>query len=41
MNEVAAILRMTQIVASGREVDTVKFIGNNECSNEDATMRAA
>ena len=41
MNEVAAVLRMTQIVASGGEVDTVNFIGSNECSNEDGTMRAA
>ena len=39
---------MTQIVASGGEVDILNFIGNHECSktspslfNEDGTMRAA
>ena len=39
---------MTQIVASGGEVDIVNFIGNHECSktppslfNEDGKMRAA
>ena len=32
-DEVAAILRMTQIVASGDEVDIENFIGNHECSN--------
>ena len=47
-DEVAALLRMTQMVNSGGEVDIVNFIGNNECSknppslyNEDGTMRAA
>ena len=47
-DEVAALLRMTQLVASGGEVDIVNFIGNHECSktppslfNEDGTMRAA
>ena len=47
-NEVAALLRMTQLVASGGEVDIVNFIGNHECSktppslfNEDGTMRGA
>ena len=39
---------MTQIVASGGEVDIVNFIGNHDCSktppslfNEDGTMKAA
>ena len=47
-DEVATLLRMKQIVASGGEVDIVNFIGNHECSktppslfNEDGTMRAA
>ena len=30
-DDVAALLRMTQIVASGGEVDIVNFIGNHEC----------
>ena len=30
-DEVAALLRMTQIVASGGEADIVTFIGNHEC----------
>ena len=44
--EVTALLRMTQIVASGGDVDIVDFIGNHECSvyppslfHEDGTMR--
>ena len=48
-DEVAALLRMTQIVASGGEVDIVNFIGNHECIkktppslfNEDGTTSAA
>ena len=47
-DEVAALLRMTQIVASGGEVDIVNFIGNNEYIktppspfNEDGTTSAA
>ena len=47
-DEVAALLRMTQIVASGGEVDIVNFIGNNEyikippsLFNEDGTTSAA
>ena len=49
-NAVAALLRKTQMVASGGEVGIyiVNFIGNIECSkthpslfNEDGTMRAA
>ena len=31
-DEVVALLRMTQIIASGGEVDIVDFIGNHECS---------
>ncbi|XP_030833483.1 uncharacterized protein LOC105441519 [Strongylocentrotus purpuratus] len=31
-NEVTALLRMTQIVASGGELDIVDFIGNHECN---------
>ena len=45
-DEVAALLRMTHIVATGGEVDIVNFIGNHECIktppslfNEDATTR--
>ena len=47
-DEVAALLRMTHIVASGSEVDIVNFIGNHECiktppsvSNEDGSTSAA
>ena len=47
-DEVAALLRMTQIVASGGEVDIVNFFGNQECIktppslfNEDGTTSAA
>ena len=47
-DEVAALLRMTQIIASGGEVDIVNFIGNHECINtppslfnEDGTTSAA
>ena len=47
-DEVAALLRMTQSVASGGEVDIVNFIGNHECIktppslfNEDGTTSAA
>ena len=47
-DEVAALLRMTQMVASGGEVGIVNLIGNHECSNtppslcnEDGTMKAA
>lgn len=47
-DEVAPLLRITQIIASGGEVDIVNFIGNHECSkvppslfNEDGTMRAS
>jgi len=47
-DEVVALLRMTQIIASGGEVDIVDFIGNHECSkipqslfNGDGTMRSA
>ena len=32
-DEVAALLRMTQIVDCGGEVDIVNFIGNHECIN--------
>ena len=45
-NEVTALLRMTQIIASGGELDIVDFIGNHECSDlppshfqEDGGMR--
>ena len=45
-DEVAAILRMTQVIASGLDVDVINFIGNHECSkvpptlfNECVTMR--
>ena len=31
-NEITALLRMTQIIASGGELDVVDFIGNHECS---------
>ena len=31
-DEVSALLRMTQVVASGGEVDIINFIGNHECS---------
>ena len=47
-DEVVALLRVTQIIASGGEVDIVDFIGNHECSkipqslfNGDGTMRSA
>jgi len=47
-DEVAALLRITQIAASGGEVDIVNFIGKHECSkrpqslfNEDGSMRSA
>ncbi len=46
-DEVAALLRMTQITASGGDVDLVNFIGTHECSkqppslfSDDGTMRA-
>ena len=46
--EMVALLRMTQIIASGGEVDIVDFIGNHECSkipqslfSGDETMRSA
>ncbi|KAK1901877.1 O-methyltransferase cnsE [Dissostichus eleginoides] len=32
-NEVTALLRMTQIIASGGELNIVDFIGNHECSD--------
>ncbi|KAJ4939712.1 hypothetical protein JOQ06_029150 [Pogonophryne albipinna] len=32
-NEIAALLRMTQIIASGGELNIVDFIGNHECSD--------
>lgn len=32
-DEVSALLRITQVIASGGEVDIVNFIGNHECSN--------
>ena len=45
-NEVTALLRMTQIIASGGELDIADFIGNHECSDlppslfqEDGNMR--
>ncbi len=45
-NEVTALLRMTQIIASGGELNIVDFIGNHECSDfppslfqEDGSMR--
>ncbi|KAK1900297.1 Mitochondrial import inner membrane translocase subunit TIM21 [Dissostichus eleginoides] len=45
-NEVTAFLRMTQIIASGGELNIVDFIGNHECSDlppspfkEDGSMR--
>ena len=47
-DEVVALLRMTQIIASGSDVDIVRFIGDHECRkvppslfNEDGSMRAA
>ncbi len=47
-DEVTALLRITQINASGGDFDVVNFIGQHECSkvppslfNEDGTMRAA
>ena len=47
-DEVVALLRMTQTIASGGEIDIVDFIGNHECSkipqslfNGDGTMRSA
>jgi len=47
-DEVAALLHITQISASGGDVDVVNFIGKHECSkvppslfNDDGTMRAA
>ena len=33
IDEVTALLQMTQIVASGGEVEVVKYIGSHECSN--------
>ena len=46
-DEVAALLQMTQIIANGRQGDTVNFICNHECSKippslflEDGTMGA-
>ncbi|KAM3603902.1 uncharacterized protein V6R79_003817 [Siganus canaliculatus] len=45
-NEVTALLRMTQIIARGGELNIVDFIGNHECSEfppslfqEDGSMR--
>ena len=45
-NEITALLRMTQIIASGGELDLPNFIGNHECSDfpsslfqEDSRMR--
>ncbi|KAK1903960.1 Calmodulin-regulated spectrin-associated protein 3 [Dissostichus eleginoides] len=45
-NEVTTLLRMTQIIASGGELNIVDFIGNHECSDlppspfqEDGSMR--
>ena len=45
-NEVTALLRMTQIIVSGGELNIVDFIGNHECSDfppslfqEDGSMR--
>ena len=46
-DEVSALLRMTQIIASGGTVDVTQFIGNHECSssppslfNNDGRMRS-
>ena len=46
-SEVVALLRMTQIIASGEEVDIVNCIGKHECNkyppalfNDDGAMRA-
>lgn len=46
-DEVSALLRITQVMASGGEVDVVNFIGNHECSKtppslftEDGEMRS-
>ena len=32
-NEITALMRMTQIIASGAELNIVDFIGNHECSD--------
>lgn len=46
-DEVTALLRMTQVIASGGSLDVQEYIGKHECSNyppslfnEDGTMRA-
>ena len=46
-DEVTALLRMTQIIASGGKVDVVQYVGNHECSNtpqslfdDDGAMRS-
>lgn len=46
-DEVTALLRMTQVIASGGTIDIKQYIGNHECSNvppslfeEDGTMRS-
>ena len=45
--EVSALLRMTQIIASGEKVDVTQFFGNHECSlssffffDDDGRMRS-
>ena len=36
--EVEALMRMTQIMASGGEVDVIKFIGEHECANKPPSL---